>query len=97
MPAGFADEGRDMDETQLNKLGRKMRDTYVDVASEAPVPAVAAPKHPSRRLRKSRAFARASRRTTAPGLGGATGGFVVQHPLASLLIAAGVGYVLGRL
>jgi len=31
-----------------------MRDAYADVASEVPVPARDTPKHPSRRLRKSR-------------------------------------------
>lgn len=86
-----------MDETQINKLGGKMRDVYADVASEMPVPAETAPKHPSRRLRKSRTFARASGRSAAPTSGSAASGFVAQHPVASLLIAAAVGYALARL
>ncbi len=85
-----------MDESQIDKLGSKMRDVYADVASEAPVPATTAPKRSSRRLRKNRTFARASGRKAAPALGIASG-FVTQQPLASLLIAAGVGYVLARL
>ena len=55
-PVGFAAKGRDMDETQIDKLGSKMRDVYADVASEAPVPATTAPKRPSRRLRKRRSI-----------------------------------------
>jgi len=43
-----------MDETQIGKPGSKMRDAYADVASEVPVPTRDTPKHPSRRLRKSR-------------------------------------------
>ena len=85
-----------MNETRIDKLGSKMRDVHVDVASEAPVPAVAAPKHPSRRLRKNRTFARASRRKAAAASGRAAGSFVTRHPVASLLVAVGVGYVLGR-
>ena len=80
-----------MDESQTNALGSKMRDVYADLASEAPVPA--APKHPSRRLRRSRSFAGA----TARGSGSAFGNIVTQHPVASLLIAVGVGYLLARL
>ena len=86
-----------MDETQIDKLGSKMRDVYADVASEVPVPAKAAPKHPSRRLRKSRTFARASARRAASARGNAAGGLLAQHPMASLLIAVGVGYLLARL
>ncbi len=85
-----------MDETQIDKLGSKMRDVYADVASEAPVPATVS-KHPSRRLRKNRSFARAPGRKPASMPGSGAGGFVTQHPVASLLIAAGVGYVLARL
>ena len=81
-----------MDESQTNTLGSKMRDVYDDLASEAPVPA-AAPKHPSRRLRKSRSFASATARRS----GSAPGNIVTQHPVASLLIAVGVGYLLARL
>lgn len=86
-----------MDETQIGKLGSKMRDAYADVANEVPVPARNTPKHPSRRLRKSRTFARTSARRAAPAPGGAASGFVTQHPTASLLIAVGIGYVLARL
>ncbi len=86
-----------MDETQIDKLGSKMRDVYSDVASEAPVPAVARPKHPSHRLRKNRTFARTSARKAASAPSGAAGGLLKQHPVASLLIAAGVGYLLARL
>jgi len=86
-----------MDESQIDKLGSKMRDVYADVASEAPVPTVGASKHPSHRLRKSRTFGKASGRKLAAGPKGAVGGLVAQHPVASLLIAAGVGYVLARL
>ncbi len=86
-----------MDEAQVGKLGSKMRDAYADVASEAPVPARGTPKHPSRRLRKSRTFARTSARRAAPAPGSAASGFATQHPVASLLIAAGAGYALARL
>ena len=86
-----------MDETQIDKLGSKMRDVYSDVASEAPVPAVSQPKHPSRRLRKSRTFARTSARKTTRPPGAVAGDLLMQHPVASLLIAAGVGYLLARL
>ena len=79
-----------MDESQTNTLGSKMRDVYADLASEAPVPA--APKHPSRRLRRNRSFAGANARGAA-----AAGNIVTQHPVASLLIAVGVGYLLARL
>ncbi len=85
-----------MDEIQIDKLGSKMRDVYADVASETPVPATM-PKHPSRRLRKNQSFARASARRAAPAFGSAAGGFVKQHPVASLLIAVGVGYALARI
>jgi len=85
-----------MDETQIDKLGSKMRDVYADVASEAPVPATI-PKHPSRRLRKNQSFARASGRKAASVSGSVAGGFVTQHPMTSLLIAVAVGYVLARL
>ena len=79
-----------MDEDQINTLGSKMRDVYSDLASEAPVPAAAKP--PSRRLRKNRSFARTNARGAA-----APGNIVMQHPVASLLIAVGVGYLLARL
>ena len=80
-----------MDESQIDTLGSKMRDVYADLANEALVPA--APKRPSRRLRRSRSFAGANARGTAS----ATGNIVVQHPVASLLVAVGVGYLLARL
>jgi len=70
-----------MDETQIDKLGSKMRDVYADVASEAPVPANV-PKHPSRRLRKNHTFARASERKAAPAPGSIASGFVTQYPVA---------------
>ncbi len=86
-----------MDETQIDKLGSKMRGVYADVASEAPASAMAAPRHPSRRLRKNRTFARASAGKAASVPSVAAGGLLMQHPVASLLIAVGVGYVLARL
>ena len=85
-----------MDETQIDKLGSKMRDVYADVASDTPAPATM-PKHPSRRLRKNRTFARASARKTAPSPGRIANGIVTQYPMTSLLIAASVGYMLARL
>jgi len=88
-----------MDEKQIDKLGSKMRDIYADVASEAPAPAQSALKHPSRRLRKNRTFARVteckSKAASIPG--GVAGGFVTQYPTASLVIAAGFGYVFARI
>jgi len=86
-----------MDENQIDKLGSKMRDVYADVASEAPVPTRGASQRSSRRLRKNRTFGRASGRKPAPTPRGAAGNLITQHPVASLLIAAGVGYVLARL
>ena len=86
-----------MDENQIDKLGSKMRDVYADVASEAPVPAVGASKHPSHRLRKNQTFGKSSGRRPAPAPRDIASGLVAQHPVTSLLIAAGVGYVLGRL
>ena len=86
-----------MDETQIDKLGSKMRDVYADVATEVPVPAVARPKHPSRRLRKNRSFASTSARQAASVPSTVAGGLLTQHPVASLLIAAGIGYLLARL
>jgi hypothetical protein len=84
-----------MDESQIDKLGSKMRDVYADVAVKAPP--VPAPKRPSRRLRKSGAFARAStRKASSPRGKVAGGGFVRQHPVASLLVVVGLGYLLAR-
>jgi len=85
-----------MDESQIDKLGSKMRDVYDDVASEAPVPTAGASKRPSHRLRKSRTFGRASRPKPAAASRGAVGDLIAQYPVASLLIAAGVAYVLAR-
>jgi len=73
------------------------RRAFALVASEAPVPTVGASKHPSHRLRKNRTFGRASGRKPASAPRGAAGSLITQHPVASLLIAAGVGYVLARL
>ena len=86
-----------MDESQIDKLGSKMRDVYADVASEAPVPTRGVSKRPSHRMRKNRTFGRASGHKPASAPRGAAGGLIAQHPMASLLIAAGVGYVLARL
>lgn len=86
-----------MDENQIEQLGSKMRDAYTEVASETPLPAEVVPKHPSRRLRKNRTFAGSAGRRAASAPGGAVGSLVAQHPMASLLVAVGVGYVLARL
>lgn len=86
-----------MDENQIEQLGRKMRDAYTEVASEAPVPAEVVSKHPSRRLRKNRTFAAAPIQSAASASGSALGSLVRQHPMASLLVAVGVGYLLARL
>ena len=85
-----------MDESQIDELGNKMRDVYADVASEAPMPANAASKHPSRRLRKSRTFAGANtrKRVAKPS---DISSIVSRHPMASLLIAMGIGYLCARL
>jgi ElaB/YqjD/DUF883 family membrane-anchored ribosome-binding protein len=85
-----------MDESQIDKLGNKMRDVYADVANEAPVPAAPAPKHPSRRLRKSQRFAGASGRISASTPGSAATSLVRQHPRTSLMVAMGVGFLLAR-
>ncbi len=86
-----------MDENQVGTLGSKMRDVYADVASEPAVPSKVAPKHPSRRLRKSPAFARTNRRSATSVPHSSADSFFVHHPIASLLIAAGAGYVIARL
>jgi ElaB/YqjD/DUF883 family membrane-anchored ribosome-binding protein len=86
-----------MDDSQIDKLGSKMRDVYADVATEAPVPAETISKHPSRRLRKSRTFAGASRRQAASASSSAAGNLITRHPIASLVAAASVGYLLARL
>ena len=86
-----------MDESQLEKLGSKMRDVYAEVASEASVPTRGVAKRPSRRLRKNPTFSKASKRKLTSASRSAAGNVIAQHPVASLLIAAGVGYVLARL
>lgn len=86
-----------MDKTQIDNLGSKMRDIYADVASEPPVPTEGVSKRPSHRLRKNPTFGRASGRKPASASRKAAGGFVAQHPIASLLMAAGVGYLLARI
>ena len=92
-----------MDETQINKLGSRMRDIYTDVAIP-PVPAADAPKHPSRRLRKNRYVTRTATpsgriSTSPPGnrMSRSIGGLVAQRPMTTLLVLAGVGYLLARL
>ncbi len=86
-----------MDKNQIEQLGSKMRDAYSQVANEASLPAEVVPKHPSRRLRKNRTFTRPPGRRAASASSGAVGSVVSQHPIASLLMAIGVGYVLARL
>jgi hypothetical protein len=80
-----------MEQAQIEQLGSKMRDAYNDVASE-PVP-TPGPKRASRRLRKSPTFGHAEKRHVRSS----GGSLVVQHPIASLLTAAAIGYVLARL
>lgn len=76
-----------MEQAQAEQLGSKMREAYDHIAEE---PVVPAPKSASRRLRKSRFAGRAR----APAAGGS---LLRQHPLAALLTAAGIGYILSRL
>ncbi len=92
-----------MDETQIDKLGNRMRDVYGDVAT-APEPAAGVPKHPSRRLRKNRYVARSAARsqrspTTLLGNGTAPsmGDLMARKPVMTLLVLAGVGYLLAKL
>ena len=92
-----------MDESQTDKLGSRMRDVYADLAA-APEPDAAVPKHPSRRLRKNRYVTRTAARSggrpaTRPedGAGVSIGGLLMQRPFTTLLVAAGVGYLLKRL
>lgn len=92
-----------MDEAQIDKLGSRMRDVYADVAIP-PVPAVDAPKHPSRRLRKNRYVTRTAERsgrhsTTQPGSGTVPSirGLATKRPVTMLLVLAGVGYLLAKL
>jgi hypothetical protein len=47
-------------------------------------------------LRKNRTFAGDPGRRAASASGGTVGSLVAQHPMASLLVAVGVGYVLAR-
>lgn len=79
-----------MDEVQAGQLGSKMREAYSSIASE-PSDLAGTGKKVSRRLRKSRTFAGAAPRS-AP-----SGNLVRQYPIASLLAAAGIGFVLSRL
>lgn len=76
-----------MEQAQAEQLGSKMRQAYADIEHE---PAAPAPKRASRRLRKS-GFAKPAR---APSAGAS---LLQQHPLAALLTAAGIGYILARL
>ena len=92
-----------MDKAQIDKLGSRMRDVYTDVAIP-PVPAADAPKHPSRRLRKNRYVTRAAASsgrssTLRPGSGTSLsiGGLVAQRPMTTLMVLAGVGYLLAKL
>ena len=80
-----------MDEAQIGQLGSKMREAYSDIASEPTAVTEASHKRASRRLRKSPTFARRSSNTAA------SGNLLRQHPIASLLVAAGIGFVLARL
>ena len=92
-----------MEESQTDKLGSRMRDIYADVAA-APEPDEAAPKHPSRRLRKNRYVTRTAARfgrgvATRPDSGAdlSIRGLAAQRPFTTLLVAAGTGYLLARL
>ncbi len=85
-----------MDENLTGQLGSKMREAYADMASDVPTAPEAQPRRPSRRLRKSRSFARSPEHKAARASAGAES-FLQQNPAASLLIASGVGYVLARL
>ena len=78
-----------MEQAQIEQLGSKMRDAYQDIASEPPAPST---KRASRRLRKSPTFGHAEQRARS-----SSGSLVMQHPIASLLTAAAIGYVLARL
>lgn len=80
-----------MDEAQAGQLGSKMRDAYSSIASEPSNVVEPGKKQVSRRLRKSPTFA-----GNAPSTG-ASGSIVRQHPFASLLVAASIGFVLARL
>ena len=91
-----------MDEAQVDKLGSRMRDIYEDVAA-VPVESEPVPKHPSRRLRKTRyvtQIAARSGRSPATRPGSASGmapGMVAQRPLVALLAVAALGYLAVRL
>lgn len=92
-----------MDESQIDKLGSRMRDVYADMAA-APEPAGTAPKNPSRRLRKNRYVTRTAARSgrspatrPADGTGLSIGGLVSQRPVTAMLVLAGIGYLLTRL
>ena len=81
-----------MDEAQAGQLGSKMRDAYANIASEPAIVTEPSKKRVSRRLRKSSTFAR-----HADGAASDYGTFVRQHPIASLLAAVGLGFLLSRL
>ena len=81
-----------MDEAQAGQLGSKMREAYSNIASEPAIAAEPGHKRVSRRLRKSPTFAGSARSNTA-----VSGNLVRQYPLASLLVAASIGFVLARL
>lgn len=81
-----------MDEAQIGQLGSKMREAYSTIASEPAIMAEPGKKRVSRRLRKSPTFA-----GNASGNSAMSGNLVRQYPLASLLAAAGIGFVLARL
>lgn len=92
-----------MDENQTDKLGSRMRDIYADVAAP-PEPDEAAPKHPSRRLRKNRYVTRAAARSGRSPATRPNGGadlsirsLATQRPFTTLLTAAAIGYLLARL
>lgn len=80
-----------MDQDQIAKLGDKMRNVYENVAEEAPAAPHAG--RVTRRLRKTPGFGS----SPARGHASRSDSFMVQHPLASLLLATGIGYVLSRL
>ncbi len=101
--ARHSHKGHDMDETQIDKLGNRMRDVYGDVAT-TPEPAADVPKHPSRRLRKNRYVTRPaarSQRSPTTRLGNGTAlsisDLMARKPVMTLLVLAGVGYLLAKL
>ena len=85
-----------MDEDQAEVLGAKMRNAYNDIISETTAVTEDTGKRASRRLRKARNFAKRDTRRAAAKTASAGGSFMSHHPVASLLIASGVGYLLAR-